>query len=152
MADYCFEVMISPSDHVIPDQDTDQARWAVGDIIEIYPAEQMGTRTDNTYTPHHPVGMPRTGWIFIRDVPDNIPAIGNIDLDFLRAVFVNGWTDSDGNLLRKRRFTVNQVPTTFRIRMRDNRYATVSYANAKPYIWNKKYNRLLDELQDLANG
>lgn len=152
MTDYCFEVMISPSDHVISDVGKDAARWAVGDIIEIYPASQMGARTDNTYTPHNPVGMPRTGWVFIRDVPENIPAIGDIDLDFLKAVFVNGWIDTSGNLLRKRRFTINQAPNAFRIKMRDNRHATVSYADAKPYIWNKKYNRLLDELQDLANG
>jgi len=152
MADYCFEVVISPSTHTIADPEKDAARWARGDIVEIYPAEQMGVRSGNIYTPNNPVGMPRTGWVFIRDVPDNIPAIGNITLEFLRKIFVNGWTDNTGRLLRKRNFTIDQVPNAFRIQMRDNRYATVSYANAKPYIWNKRYNRLLDELQDLANG
>src|SRR3990167_6875682 len=63
MADYCIEISIG---HPL----NNGVSWSRGDIVAVYPAEQIGVFDGTEYIPKNlPVPMLMTGWVFITGAP-----------------------------------------------------------------------------------
>jgi len=61
-------VRIEPPINAAPGSRRHAARWQFGDIVNILPADQIGTKQGNSWTPR---GVPkRTGYLFVNGVPD----------------------------------------------------------------------------------
>lgn len=47
-----------------------QGLWADGDIFAVYPAEMIGSRKDDVYTPNDVISSPRMAFVFAIDAPE----------------------------------------------------------------------------------
>lgn len=144
MADYCLEILINPSNHVIPDAAKNARRWEAWDIVDIYPADKKGTRTVDTYTPHVAVGMPRTGYLFVTDAPE-------YDLAFIKGILADiNMDENDGTLLGRRRFKCDGLSGALQTELDTNRYTTVAFTDLADIVWNKKAGRKLNPVTDIV--
>ena len=137
MADYCIEISIG---HPL----NNGVSWSRGDIVAVYPAEQIGVFDGTEYIPKNlPVPMLMTGWVFITGAPlRNLEIINgrlaaqNVDISLGVRVILNK---------RKWRAIVADIPAAIRNRINNNRYATFSWIQVKNYIRNRVGDALLTD-------
>jgi hypothetical protein len=129
-------------DHIPSDN---QTHWQPDDIVAVYDAEQIGSKSGQSYTPHNlPVPLKKNGWLFITNIPD----VAGLTLSDLNAIIAN----SEYNFLfnppvytKKRRWQLDRLALS--VQQRNNlltdRYITRSFAQIKSMFKHKGENRYL---------
>lgn len=139
-----FDIAVEVVINDYPDDNNDGIER--GDFVTVVPAEQVAVKLGNgKYEPLIlPVPMPRTGWIFITDIPDTI------SFDRVRNVLISAeinYTFVPPKRVKNKKFKipVAAIPATVRNALVSNRYYTISFIQAKDYVQHKTQLRALQD-------
>lgn len=110
-------------------------------IVDVYPW-LVGARmdTDGTVVRDTPVGMPRTGFVYVTGVPDT--AVARI-----QQVLTSPWFDETGGLVAKRIWKGDQslIPSAVKNRLATNRFISITWTQFKNFLRNVKEQRAFSD-------
>jgi len=134
--DIALQVMLNPANHDLSYDAAKQARrFTAGDVLDGMLASDIATLDGNgDYIPNEPISSPRSGFVFITDVPNR--AIRKIK-DWITRPEINA-IDQE-TILRRRLFgvRVGSIPVAIRQQILTDRYITFTWTQVKNFLENK---------------
>ena len=131
MPDISLEVMIDPA---TAPPDREAMNYRRGEVVAGYPTSRVAEWNGTEYKANGGVGMPRTGYIHVRDVPANVAPK-------LRQVLTRDMYEIEGDgvtikKLRRRlwRFVPSDIPANVMNRLLNDREITVTFTQLKNYV------------------
>lgn len=142
------QILVEPATHTLSDPDKNARRYAVGDLIMVFDADEVAPYNGANHILRDVISSTKFVFVHVRNAPDR-------PLEIIRERLLDsdveiGTFDGQRSVIgyyRRKRFNLdpNSIPTPVRSRLQTDRQVTVNWGQLKGYVKNLRANVQLSD-------